>query len=285
MTSRERMLAALAHREPDRIPVDLGASESSGIHGMAYNRLKAHLGLTGGRTQIYDLSQMIAKVEPEVLDAVGADAVAAAHRAAALEALAAAGRLGLRSPRRGRPARDRPAAALELCRRRRHGRRASAPPARTTSTPATTRWRRPPRRRTSSAGWRTCAASTGPRFSDEDYDDLRRKARRLHENTDRAIVGNLWVHVFAAGQILRGFENFMMDLLADKPLAHALHGAAGGLLRGARARGTSRRSASTATSSRSTTTWARRTGCSSRWRPTARWSSPTTRGCGGSSRS
>ena len=73
MTSRERIVAALAHREPDRIPVDLGASESSGIHGIAYNHLKQALGITGGRTQIYDLSQMIAKVEVEVLDRVGAD--------------------------------------------------------------------------------------------------------------------------------------------------------------------------------------------------------------------
>jgi uroporphyrinogen decarboxylase len=63
-----------------------------------------------------------------------------------------------------------------------------------------------------------------PAFNDEDYDDLRAKAQRLRQESDRFIVGNLWVHVFAAGQILRGFENFMMDLLADKRLAHALMG-------------------------------------------------------------
>ena len=37
MTPRERINAALRHEEPDRIPVDLGASESSGIMGIAYN--------------------------------------------------------------------------------------------------------------------------------------------------------------------------------------------------------------------------------------------------------
>ena len=52
MTSRERIEAALAHREADRIPVDLGASESSGIHGIAYNRLKAFLELKGGKTRV-----------------------------------------------------------------------------------------------------------------------------------------------------------------------------------------------------------------------------------------
>ena len=40
MTPRERIAAALAHREPDRVPVDLGATESSGIMAVAYNRLK-----------------------------------------------------------------------------------------------------------------------------------------------------------------------------------------------------------------------------------------------------
>jgi len=31
MTSRERILAAINHKEPDRVPVDLGATASSGI--------------------------------------------------------------------------------------------------------------------------------------------------------------------------------------------------------------------------------------------------------------
>lgn len=74
MTSRERITRALAHQEPDRVPVDLGATESSGIMGIAYNRMKRGLGI-GGRTQIYDLSQMIAKVEQPVLEAIGADAM------------------------------------------------------------------------------------------------------------------------------------------------------------------------------------------------------------------
>ena len=32
------------------------------------------------------------------------------------------------------------------------------------------------------------------------------------------------MHVFAAGQILRGFANFMMDLAGDRALAHHLMG-------------------------------------------------------------
>jgi uroporphyrinogen decarboxylase len=47
MTSRERVLAALAHRRPDRVPIDLGGTSFSTIIGRAYERLKAVLGLEG----------------------------------------------------------------------------------------------------------------------------------------------------------------------------------------------------------------------------------------------
>ncbi len=73
MTSRERVLSAIAHREPDRVPVDLGATPSSGISAMAYGRLKAHLGMAGGRTRIYDVVQQLAQPEEGVLDRFGID--------------------------------------------------------------------------------------------------------------------------------------------------------------------------------------------------------------------
>ena len=43
MTPRERMLTALGHREPDRVPIDLGGN-STGIEVEAYNRLKSLIG-------------------------------------------------------------------------------------------------------------------------------------------------------------------------------------------------------------------------------------------------
>jgi len=39
MESRDRVLATLQHREPDRIPFDLGGSPNAGIHVIAYERL------------------------------------------------------------------------------------------------------------------------------------------------------------------------------------------------------------------------------------------------------
>ena len=73
MTSRERVLAAVAHKQPDWVPLDLGATPSSGISAIAYNNLKKHLGMTGGHTRIYDVVQQVVQPEEEILDRFGVD--------------------------------------------------------------------------------------------------------------------------------------------------------------------------------------------------------------------
>ena len=45
MNSRERVLTALAHEEPDRVPVDFGGTTCSSITLPAYKRLKKYLGI------------------------------------------------------------------------------------------------------------------------------------------------------------------------------------------------------------------------------------------------
>ncbi len=75
MTSRERVLSAIAHREPDCVPVDLGSNPSSGISAAAYERLRRHLGVTGGATRVYDVVQQLAQPEDWALDRFGIDVV------------------------------------------------------------------------------------------------------------------------------------------------------------------------------------------------------------------
>ncbi len=75
MTSRERILAAVNHEEPDRVPVDLGATPSSGISAIAYAKLTRRLGLTDSRTRIYDVVQQLAQPEKPVLDRLRVDVV------------------------------------------------------------------------------------------------------------------------------------------------------------------------------------------------------------------
>ncbi|HUT51765.1 MAG TPA: uroporphyrinogen decarboxylase family protein [bacterium] len=75
MKPRERVLAALDHREPDVAPIDFGGHRSSGINAMAYGRLKKALGITSGHVYVYDMVQQLAIVEPAVLDAFGVDCI------------------------------------------------------------------------------------------------------------------------------------------------------------------------------------------------------------------
>ena len=74
MNSRERVLAALNHQEPDRVPIDLGGTRQSGITASAYHQLKGRLGLTTP-TRVFDLYQVLAEVEEPVMERFGADVV------------------------------------------------------------------------------------------------------------------------------------------------------------------------------------------------------------------
>ena len=58
-TSYERVKAALEHREPDRIPFDLGGSVLTGINRHTYKRLREYLGLTEKTVEVYDVMQQL----------------------------------------------------------------------------------------------------------------------------------------------------------------------------------------------------------------------------------
>ncbi len=73
MTSRERILASINHKEPDRIARDLGATPSSGISAIAYNRLIKHIGLPCEPAKIYDVVQQLAQIDQPVIDRFGID--------------------------------------------------------------------------------------------------------------------------------------------------------------------------------------------------------------------
>ena len=75
MKSRERVLTAINHQEPDRVAVDFGGHRSSGIMAIAYARLKKYLGITGGDIYVYDIPQQLAIIEPEVLDRFQVDVI------------------------------------------------------------------------------------------------------------------------------------------------------------------------------------------------------------------
>lgn len=75
MTSRDRIMAAIDHRQPDKVPIDLGATPSSNISAIAYNNLKKELGISTGHTRVYDVVQQVVTPEEEILDQFGVDVV------------------------------------------------------------------------------------------------------------------------------------------------------------------------------------------------------------------
>lgn len=72
MTPRERVLAALDHREPDRVPIDLSSAVATGIHVRAYARLLQVLGIEE-EIVIWDKGSQVARPSERVLELVGAD--------------------------------------------------------------------------------------------------------------------------------------------------------------------------------------------------------------------
>ena len=110
MTPRERVLAALNHEQPDRVPIDLSGHRSSGIAAIAYRKLRAALGLPERTIRVYDPVQQLAIVDEDVLAAVrrGRDRTGARVRAGgrALGRLDAARRLALPDAGLGVPERE-----------------------------------------------------------------------------------------------------------------------------------------------------------------------------------
>ena len=73
MNSRERLLTSLDHQEPDRIPLDLGATQVTGIHAIAYQRLRSALGLPPVEIRLCDYIQGLALPDPDALEQLGVD--------------------------------------------------------------------------------------------------------------------------------------------------------------------------------------------------------------------
>lgn len=215
MNHRERVVAAAHHQPVDRLPVDLGGMRSTGIMAVAYNHLKHTLGLTGGALQVFDTMQQLAYVEAPVRERFGLDVVI-------LD-------LGLIKGWRdytladGTPAKitadfitapDGEGGEYELNKR---GERVKHRPANsyyfdTVETP--------PLAYAESISdldrypWET--------YTDQELELLRAEAKRLHDETDYAILGTFGGAFLEGGQGLRGWDQFMMDIAADRAFTEAL---------------------------------------------------------------
>jgi len=73
MTGRERLLAALDHKQPDRIPIDLGATPVTGIHASVVAALRDYYGLEKRPVKVHEPYQMLGLVEEDLAAAMGVD--------------------------------------------------------------------------------------------------------------------------------------------------------------------------------------------------------------------
>ena len=73
MNSRERVKKSLNFEEPDRIPLDLGGTTTSGIMAHALDRLRNYLKLEKKPVKVNEVLQMLGEVEMDVVERLGID--------------------------------------------------------------------------------------------------------------------------------------------------------------------------------------------------------------------
>ncbi len=72
MTHRERVMAAVSHRQPDRVPIDFGGTRDSTIVVEGYERLKKHFGVEDGN-KLCDRMMRVVEVDERILKSLDID--------------------------------------------------------------------------------------------------------------------------------------------------------------------------------------------------------------------
>ena len=75
MNSRERIRSVLAHKQPDKLPVDFGSSQATGIHVHIVYKLRQYYGLDkpGTPVKVIEPYQMLGEIADDLKDVMGVD--------------------------------------------------------------------------------------------------------------------------------------------------------------------------------------------------------------------
>ena len=194
MTSRDRVRRALEHREPDRVPLDLGGTANSSMSVLAYEKLKAHLGIAAPSCLLTKQGQ-VAAVDEAVRARFGIDTRP----------------LRIRPPERWQDV-DLPGDAFQdewgVVWQRPQGMNSYfllRSPFGAHATPEAVRRHR----------WPDPADPGRVR-------GLAEEARRLAAESCQAIVFDCTASFWGEAEWLRGFADFYADLLTNRPFVHAL---------------------------------------------------------------
>jgi len=230
MTSRERVLAALNHRETDMVPIDFSGHRSSGISAIAYHKLRSYMGLKSRPVRVYDPIQQLAIVDEDILDRFGVDTIELG-RGFALDDSAWAdwvlpdgtpcqmpvwalpereeSRWVIRSRATGRVIAQMPDGALYFEQTYWPFAEGEAD---LDAMPGL--W--------SESMWAAIASPPGPEIDGPDGKRLfAAGARRLRERTDRAILGLFGGNLLEFGQFMYRNDNFFILLAGEPKKAHA----------------------------------------------------------------
>jgi uroporphyrinogen decarboxylase len=224
MTSRERVLAAINHEQPDRLPLDLGGSIVTGINAMAYAGLRRFLSGRGWRfasdpVRVTNIILLLAEVEPEVIDGWGID-VLPVDRYYAAPGVPLGGRWKAHPLPDGSPALF-PAGFRPLIGQDGTWKLFEGEVMTNLLSPGSGSFV-PVHFPLSEVGLEELERYPLPRITREELEYLRKRARNLHENTDKALFGWFNGSIFETGQYLSGFDTFFMRLVGEPQFSRRL---------------------------------------------------------------
>ena len=73
-TRRKRILDAVNHKQPDRVPLDFGGTTCTGIHCSLVAELREYYGLEKRLVKAFDTFQMLGWIDQDLMDAMELDA-------------------------------------------------------------------------------------------------------------------------------------------------------------------------------------------------------------------
>ena len=78
MISRERITRTLEHKEPDKIPIDFGGTDLTGMHVSIISKLRQQLGFSDSenRVKVIEPYQMLGEIDEDLRAALGIDTIA-----------------------------------------------------------------------------------------------------------------------------------------------------------------------------------------------------------------
>lgn len=220
MNHRERVLTVLRHEEPDRVPIDLGATQVSGILAIAYQKLREYLRLEPGITKVMDVYQQTALVEDDIYERFGLDTYPIFQEPNEWRDGYLANGAKAKFPAKFKPEIQPDGSQIVY----------DSNGTISLKMPAGGHYfdfvHAPLRDATSIKEIETCMEeiekNDEPEHLDKDYQEIAAKAKRLLDETDYLLTGYFGGHIMYTAQYLRGWDTFLTDLLINQKFAEAL---------------------------------------------------------------